>query len=422
MPKKNKRKRGHLVVSSSSDSDELPDYILPPGFQKDDSEMIATAEDDLFIDDSTQPELTRSMVRILSLNDAQVSNSQPIVVPVRHPHPVVVQAVASSSNAPQPTNNRLKKRSYCFTYNNPTHTPAQLEAILQPHAQYYVFQYEKAPDTGTLHFQGFIHLKASHRTSWMQNHLFKCAWFWARGTDQQNQDYCSKSDSRISGPWEWGKMSKGKGERTDIVRCIELCKAGATWETIFEECPHVAMKYQKGISMAKALNKPPRAKDFTVRVELHYGPTGAGKSYHCIHENGTGLDPWRPMISKELWFDGYDRNKVVLLDDFGGASCHVFLVHLLKLLDNYVVKVQVKGLSCWFNPELIMITSNRHPDKWYNWDNRMEEKAALCRRFDSIYVYTTQGVVPKEIKDKQEIKNWFNLQADEDGLSIHFNT
>ena len=103
-------------------------------------------------------------------------------------------------------------RNYCFTlfqYSKPLFTE------LPDWANYIVYQEEKAGGTDRLHLQGYINLKKAQRMSFLKKqlgntvHLETC-----RGTATQNKEYCTKEDTRIDGPWEFGVMAeKGSNKR-----------------------------------------------------------------------------------------------------------------------------------------------------------------------------------------------------------------
>lgn len=67
--------------------------------------------------------------------------------------------------------------------------------------RYCVYQLEKSPSTGKLHWQGFVRLGKNVRFQGMRKMLelpdsTHCEK--ARGTDVQNRTYCMKEDSRVS--------------------------------------------------------------------------------------------------------------------------------------------------------------------------------------------------------------------------------
>ena len=73
----------------------------------------------------------------------------------------------------------------------------------------------------------------------------------------------------------------------------------------------------------------------------------------------------RPIIKeKQIWFEDYDpvATDLVLLDDFRGE---MGLGYMLQLLDGYQLMVERKGASVLFKPNVIVITSNDEPDRWW---------------------------------------------------------
>lgn len=67
---------------------------------------------------------------------------------------------------------------------------------------------------------------------------------------------------------------------------------------------------------------------------------------------------------------------------------------LLKLIDRYIRQVPIKGGHCWWTPDIIIMTANKGPMKWYKFepteqypDGRKDKEVALRRRFDIIYAW-----------------------------------
>lgn len=199
-----------------------------------------------------------------------------------------------------------------------------------------------------------------------------------QGTRDQARDYCMKADSRVQGPWEFGLWTTGgQGTRTDLTKlkdmAIDLTK---TERTAWEEEPSLMVKYHKAFSHCRALVQPTvRPK---LKVHLLIGDTGCFKTRWCWHSQPT-LWPM-PLGNKtsQGWFCGYDGQEAVLIDDYAGEFP---LKMLLKLLDIYPVQAPTKGSHVWFTPETILMTSNEHPDYWYDYSRREKSKAALMRRF-----------------------------------------
>ncbi len=99
------------------------------------------------------------------------------------------------------------------------------------------------------------------------------------------------------------------------------------------------------------------------------------------------LNQYRNLANTRRFSILYDGHKVVLLDDFAGASSHMTLTFLLRLLDRYPVMVPTKGSHTWWHPDHIYVTTNILPALWYKWENRGEHYRALARRFHKVILY-----------------------------------
>lgn len=129
---------------------------------------------------------------------------------------------------------------------------------------YLVFQREKCPTTQREHWQGFVRFKKNYtyRQAWEQLQVTNNGkMFKPKGTDEQNRKYCTKMESRIDGPWEYGTCGKRQGERTDIAEALETAKTHGI-KRAAEEHGNTMVKYHKGIEwVLRTLAKPEVDKD-----------------------------------------------------------------------------------------------------------------------------------------------------------------
>jgi len=194
-----------------------------------------------------------------------------------------------------------------------------------------------------------------------------------RGTQKQAIDYCSKEDTRVDGPWSHGEKKAGQGERTDVIALHDAVRAKRSFSSMCEEFPQM-IKYHRGVRTMLDSLAPKRQKK--TKCLWLWGPTGTGKSRTAwqlcpdAYEKPGGTP----------WWDGYDSEKCVIIDDLRGDT---FKFHeLLKLLDRYPLKLPVKGGHCQFCAEIVIITSSMRPDDMYS--RSEEDMAQLMRRIEMV--------------------------------------
>lgn len=142
----------------------------------------------------------------------------------------------------------------------------------------------------------------------------------------------------------------------------------------------VATSYQS-IRMAEILLKyQPLKERIPPTIKWYWGETGSGKTYTAWKECGIN-DTWVSHESLQ-WFDGYDRHKNVIIDDFRAGDCK--FSHLLRYTDVYPIQVPVKGTFVNWVPELIIITSTHHPNDVYKNEDIKENIGQLIRRLTVI--------------------------------------
>jgi len=175
-----------------------------------------------------------------------------------------------------------------------------------------------------------------------------------------------------------------------LNRAITILKNGGTIIDVSRQEPQTYVLYRNGLLAYQATicedeRRPPI-------IELFYGPPECGKSRSArLGLDGTRLrfrlDYATKLLGGGGWFDGFSGQQYFLFEDFDGAASHLSLVALLQVLDRYYLDVQIKGGIVLWNPRVIRITTNRHPNEWYDYSERQEQRAALIRRFDAIHYW-----------------------------------
>lgn len=139
-----------------------------------------------------------------------------------------------------------KAAHWSATINNPTGPLVWTD--LEEFLEFLVYQKESAPETGTEHFQVYFKCRAPQRLSAIKKwpgfetaHLEKC-----KGTPEQNIAYCTKEESRLDGPWEFGDRPAPKGTRNDLVRACNTLATTKSLKRVAEEHPTSYVKYYRG--------------------------------------------------------------------------------------------------------------------------------------------------------------------------------
>lgn len=106
------------------------------------------------------------------------------------------------------------------------------------------------------------------------------------------------------------------------------------------------------------------------------GPTGTGKSRYCMEKYPDAF--WKP---NSKWWDGYQGNETVVIDEFYGWLPWAFF---LTLLDRYPCTLETKGGHHQMVSKRIVICSNQDPQLWYQ---RINNFAALKRRVNKWMIF-----------------------------------
>jgi len=258
-----------------------------------------------------------------------------------------------------------KGKYWLFTINNPEEN--EEPPNIWPDVQYVVWQHEQGVE-GTDHIQGYVVYTCKKTLQTIKNQCNERAhWEPRRGTHSEAKEYCMKTDSRVEGqgPWEHGtdvEVPDSAGERTDVIHIKRAIDKGASETAIAtnEVFFPTWLRHFRGLERYRRLVMKPRT--WVTHTTVYWGPMGSGKELRAFTEAGDDFYTLMRPGSDRVFFDGYDGQHTVVIDDFYGWIPRNLMYHLC---DRYPMLVENKGGSTPFVSRRIIITSNDPPSKWW---------------------------------------------------------
>lgn len=265
-----------------------------------------------------------------------------------------------------------------------------LEDWYEAKCSYLVYGEETCPTTGKSHLQVYFELNNAMTFKAIQKKFCHCHCEQRRGTPKQAAGYCKKNtdflglnDKRTSEVWfprtpgsndpsfqvedshwvgnEFGTISH-QGERTELNNVTDDILAGHPIRYIVENHTNTYIKFHKGIERARSYMIKPRNLAERPQVIVRWGPTNCGKSESARLKDWPDVPHWVWDPASKHWFDGYDGEDKIIIEEF---RSHIPFRELLTLLDRYECKREYKGGMINVVASKFIITSPTHPSSWY---------------------------------------------------------
>jgi hypothetical protein len=180
---------------------------------------------------------------------------------------------------------------------------------------------------------------------------------------------CCKKESNFL---ENGEKNN-QGERTDLIKIRDEIQEGLTQRELL-------LKYEVTSSQLKVVDRyytylEPKRKSKPNIYWIH-GSTGSGKTKYVY-------DNFKDIYEKDStkWWDQYDQNETILIDNF--RPCQFKFDALLRILDRYPKRLEIKGGFRQLNSKNIIMTTPKDPKTTFG--HKYEEDIdQLLRRIDHI--------------------------------------
>lgn len=236
-----------------------------------------------------------------------------------------------------------------------------------------VYQLEQSPESGAIHWQGYVGFKKTQRWRKVMEYLGMGECFVEPSKSGAAIDYCKKKESSIDEHIEKGKPSS-PGSRSDLEDLRTLIVSGSSIGTLWRTPTQFTnlIRYGRGVREAIQYLQP-KTRSQELEVIYIWGEPGTGKSHQAWQEE-PGLFP----MCQEKWLDGYDGEEVILIDEFDKIDFKkVSMEYYLRLMDKYPFMAGVKHGSVWFKGRKFYLTANVPVDAL---NITQEEQRSLYRR------------------------------------------
>ena len=277
----------------------------------------------------------------------------------------------------------LKYLNFVFTWNN--YTDENISTLASLKYKYIYYGKEIAPTTGTPHLQGYICLIHQASESSIRKKM-KGAYVKAmRGSLEKNDLYCSKGGIVTElGTKPATQKRKGEMEKERYEHAYEAAKKG-DFESIDKD---ILIRHLGNLKKIRAEHQvKPQMLDGTLDNLWIYGPPGSGKT-SLAHS----LYPEAYLKGLNKWWDGYDNQEVVIIDDMD--PFHKTLTQEFKVWSHhYPFPAETKGGSLCIRPKKIIVTSNYRIDEI--WEDETTRQA-LHRRFKEEYIPSNRIILDNE--------------------------
>lgn len=312
----------------------------------------------------------------------------PKEVPVKEPKKDVEVPVLPSTSTSRQNNKNDKARLWCFTIqmdappkDQKTYEPRSAAAGLNQNifswesdeaVRYCCWQMECGSH---YHLQGFVQFYDQQRFGKVKKMHATAHWEACNGTADENKAYCTKEDTRVCGPWEFGTMVS-QGARVDTADLFRSVLRGTKRSRdVMEEDPQMWARNYRAITAMELSRIPSRTEK--PRVVWRWGSAGVGKTRAVYDEHG-----FDNVYTKDPgpWWEGYYGQPVVLLDDFSKPADDFGFRDFLRVIDRYPYRGAVKGSSVEVNSPIMYITCEFPPNVLW----RGNELAQVVRRIDEI--------------------------------------
>ena len=243
--------------------------------------------------------------------------------------------------------------------------------------RYSIFNIERGEEEETEHIQLFIIFNSGKRFKTLRNMLPFAHIEPAHSSSVQCREYCSKSETKIEGPFEDGDFGNERAKKAS-VEFIDLVQAGTSALELQKLYPNLYLKHHRdldSIYMSQFEKYKYDCRD--IEVTYIYGPSRSGKSRYVQSLVGGRGNVYSVSTYENSAFTGYRGEDNIIIDEYKGQ----FAIQTFnRMLDVYPFKLRgLKVLECACYHHVYII-SNYPPKDIYR--NEFMHEPEIYRAFN----------------------------------------
>lgn len=273
-------------------------------------------------------------------------------------------------------------RNFFITINN--YSEEEYNALYEMPCRYLVIGKEVGKKCGQPHIHACLVFENARSWKKMKSLFPRARIEKMKGSPEEARTYCVKDGDYV----EKGDCPK-QGKRNDIVFVMDMVQEGLNMRQMLPEVSNF-----QTIRIAETVMKyyeVPR--DYKPIVKWFWGATGTGKTEMAFKMFKD--EDYYVCMDTGQWWEGYDGQENIIIDEL--REDFMKYPQLLKLLDRYEYRIQVKGSSRQFKGRNIIITSHFHPYDLFQYVS--EDLGQLYRRLEGIYEFRYNQTPIKQVFD-----------------------
>jgi len=279
----------------------------------------------------------------------------------------------------------MESKYWVFTENNPppNSTPETFFQTTGHPYKYLIYQKEKG-EKDTIHHQGYIVFEKKKKFQTLKKIAERYHWEKRKGTHDEAKEYCSKTDTRVEGPYEFGDDSdipRKKGERTDIIDFQKSVQAGCyDITTLADEHFTVFIHNNRAFKNYIDIKKQANAK---IQMQEEFN-----KDFQPRQWQQQALD----LLDKQE-----DREVLWIVDELGGSGKTYLAKHLIITYDAfYCTNGKSQDVAfAYGNEEVVVFDYTRDYEAYVNYSIIEQFKNGIF--FSSKYESTNKFFKPAKV-------------------------